>query len=167
MMATAPAAFTALASAAAFVRQFAFIGHASEGECFADVLPDFLLHVMHFLLRFDEAFGRGIGEQRVAQFFKTGNLRFRQRNAGMLFLMEGAALLIDRLILLLGLGVAHERVNALANALELGLLNDGFAKLERLLMNEIVRLCLCLHKYIGAAQGADPKTVPYLLQRAS
>ena len=129
----APTTAAATLAAATFIRQLTLIRDASQLKRLADVLPHFLLHVMHLLLRFDKSFGDRIGQQRVAQIFKPGDFRVRQSRPGMLLLMERAAFFIDRLVLLLGLGIAHKGIDALANALKLRLLDNGFAKFQSFL----------------------------------
>ncbi len=59
--------------------------------------------------------------------------------------MQGAAFFIHDLVLLLRFGVAREGVDALADVLKLGQLNNGLAEFKGLLADRVVSLSLCLH----------------------
>ena len=59
--------------------------------------------------------------------------------------MQLLAQIAQALVLRLGLGVGQEGIHALADALELGLPHDGFAKLAGLLLNGVLGLDICLH----------------------
>ena len=77
----------------------------------------------------------------------------------MLPLMERPALFVDRLILLLGRGIAHKQINTLADALKLRLLDDGFGRLKVLVVGDLM-----LDRYIlGDVDRISPEApVPVL-----
>jgi hypothetical protein len=60
--------------------------------------------------------------------------------------MQLPAQIAQALVLRLRLLVGQERFHAPADALELGLPHDGFAKLASLLQNGVFGLDICFHK---------------------
>lgn len=57
--------------------------------------------------------------------------------------------------MLLRLGIRHKGINSLADALELGLLDDGFAKLQGFLSDRIFDLRSSLHDNEHASSLAE------------
>lgn len=139
-----------------------FLGwDSSQFKRLMDKLLDALLHLVHFLLRIDERFGDGVAQKGVPFGFEGGNFAAVKRKALMLLLMQGAALFREALILLLRLGVRHEGIDPLPDALELGLLDNGFAQFQSFLPHRVVDLCNGLHAN-KHAPGFSESQVPGL-----
>lgn len=62
-------------------------------------------------------------------------------------MVQLTALFTQAVVLLLGFGIGHERIHLLADALKLGLLDDGFAQFPRFLEDHVLGLNICFHKY--------------------
>lgn len=121
-------------------------GNAAQFKGLADELLHPLLQLVHFLLGVNEPFAHRIIQEGVALGIERGDFIAIQGEALMLAFVEGAALLAQALVLLLRGGVGHEGFDALADALKLGLLDEGFAQLQSFLANRIFGQCTGLHK---------------------
>jgi hypothetical protein len=119
--------------------------HAPEFERFADRLHDFFLHMVHGFLGIHKTFADGIAKKRFALGIEGGDFSFIQLQALLLFMVQKAAFFGQPLVLLLGFRIGHEGINLLADALEFGLLHNGFAKLAGSLTDRIISLNKCFH----------------------
>ena len=119
--------------------------HAAQFKRLAYDLLHALLQLVHFFLSVNESFAHGAGQKGVPLGVERGHFATIQGKALMLALVQGAALLAQALILFLRGWIGHEDLDALSNALKLGLLNDGFAELQSLLAHHILDSS-CLHK---------------------
>jgi hypothetical protein len=138
MVATAPVA------AGTFLK--ILIGrNAPQLERLVNELLDALLHFVHFLLRIDETLGDRVAKKSFPFGLKRRDLSAIQRQSLVLLLVEGTTFLGKALILLLGFRVRHKGINPLPDALELGLLDDGFAKLQGFLLHRVIDLRTSLH----------------------
>jgi hypothetical protein len=138
----------AAAVAAGTFLQILLGGNAAQFKRLADNLLHALLQLMHFLLRVNEPFAYRIVQEGIALGIERGNFIAIQREALMLAFVEGAALLAQALVLFLRGGIGHKRLDALADVLKLGLLDDGFAQLQSFLAHRIFDQSICLHKLI-------------------
>ena len=57
--------------------EVAFLGDAAQFERLAHVLRDGFLHLLHLLLRIEEAAGDGVSQEGFAQFFEFGDFGFQ------------------------------------------------------------------------------------------
>ena len=80
------------AVAAAGVAEVFGGGNTAGFERFRDVFLNRVLQVVKFLLRIEETARNGIGQQRVALFFKIGDFRAVQRQGVLLFFLKHLAL---------------------------------------------------------------------------
>jgi hypothetical protein len=62
-------------------------------------------------------------------------------------MVQLTALFTQALVLLPGFGIRHKRFHLLADALKLGLLDDGFAQFPCFLEDHVLSLNICFHKY--------------------
>jgi hypothetical protein len=135
----------------------------AQFEGLADLFGDLLLDLLHFLLRIHEAFGDWIGEEDVALPVEGGDFGAGQGVALVLFVVKLLAGFAQQLVLALGVGIGHEGFHPLADALELGLLDDGFAKFTGLAQNSVFGLNDCLHNFYGLmAPVGRPHNLPAL-----
>ncbi len=142
-----------MAAATAAARTFGqilFRWQPTEFERFGNSFLDGALQTVQFLLRVEEIFSHGIQQQRIAGFFKVGDLRAGQRLPGVLFLVKRLTFVVHNFILRLRFGIGEKGVNALANAHCLDLFGDGGAKLLRFGFN------FCRHKSICADNKPQP-----------
>jgi hypothetical protein len=105
-----------------------------------DKFVDALLQLVHFLLRIDKRLGNRIAEQGLLLGLKGGDFPGIEGLALVLFLVQNAAAFAQALVKVLSLGIRHERIHPLADALELRLLYNGFAKIHRLLPHNFIDL---------------------------
>jgi hypothetical protein len=141
MMATA-------AVAAGTVLQILLGGNAAQFKCLGDVLLHFLLQFVQFLLSVNEPFGHRISQEDFAFVVKGGDFSAIQGEALMLAFVEGLALLAQALVLPPRIRVGHEGLDAPANALKLGLLDNRLAQFQSFLAHCILSLGICLHKLV-------------------
>jgi len=123
-------------------------GDATEFESLADVLLDFFLHVLHHFLGVHKTFGHRVAKKRFALGVEGGNLGRRKLQSLLLLVLEVAAFFAQAFVHLLGLGVSHEGVHLLANALKFRLLDDGFAQFTCFLEDDTFGLDNCFHNNI-------------------
>lgn len=120
---------TATAAATATAAHFLFGRQTSEFEGLIDVLMDRLLDLVQFFLRVHEIPGHGVLHQAFAMLLEVSNLLSGQRDSHLLLLLQRLAFVNEAVVLGARLFVAHERVDALANRLHVGLVQDGLAEL--------------------------------------
>jgi len=134
----------AAAAAGTFLEVFV-ARNAAEFEGLVDQFVDVFLHFVHLFLGIDKALGDRVFEKGGALGFECGNLAVVQSLTLMLFLVERTAFFGEALILLLSLGVRHEGIHPLPDALESGLPDDGFAEINSFLPHHVIDLRSCLH----------------------
>ncbi len=133
---------TATLSAGAGVHVFG--GRDASGfKRFCNVFADRILHLVHLALCFHVILGHGVLEKIFAMFLKLGNFRVGQLRALLLFVLQVFAAFALGLILFLRVIVAVERIDALANGLKFGLLQQGLAKLLNFLGKGVAGLSHC------------------------
>jgi hypothetical protein len=138
----------AAAVAAGTFLQILLGGNAAQFERLADQLLHPLLQFVHFLLRVNEPFAHRIIQKGIALGIELRDFTAIQGEALMLAFVQGAALLAQALVLLLRGGIGHESLDALADALKLGLLDDGLAQFHCFLAHRILDLGIGMHKLI-------------------
>ena len=123
--------------------------NAAQFKGLADDLLHALLQLVHFLLGVYEPFAHRIAQKGVTLGIKRRDFLAIEGKALMLPFMERAALFAQALILLLRFAISRESINALADALELRLLDDGLAQFQSFLANRVLNQCISgLHKLI-------------------
>jgi len=110
-------------------------------------LLNLLLQLVHFLLGLDEPLAHRIVQEGVAFGIEGGHLAAIQGESLVLAFVQRAAFFRQALVLLLRAGVSQEGIDALADALKLRLLDNGFAQFHSLLADHIFSLSIGMHKF--------------------
>jgi hypothetical protein len=127
----AAAAMTAVTAAAGV--EVGGFRDAAEFKGLADILGDGLLDALHFVLRVKKPAGDGVFEEGFAMLLKIIYLGFLQGEAGLAFLLEQIAFDNQRVVLAASGVVGQEGLDFAAKRLDFGLVQDGLAKVLRLL----------------------------------
>ena len=122
------AAATATMVTAATSVEFVLGGQAAKFERFGDVLLDRMLHLVQFFLGVEETVRNRVSHQLVAMLLEIGDFFAAERQGHLLLLLQSLALVDQAVILSSGLVVPHERIDALADGLHRGLVEDGLAE---------------------------------------
>jgi hypothetical protein len=117
------------------------------------VLADGFLHLVHLLLRLDEALRHRIAHQRVPMLLELDDFVVGQRQPHLLLMLEQIALFHDQLVLRFGFFVRHEGIDLLADGLKFRLIKNGLAKFERFL-SEDGFVCRGLHNFLNLERVA-------------
>src|SRR6266511_632937 len=112
--------------------------HASELECFGDVLVEGLLQGLNHLLGVEEALRHRVAQKRLPPLLEVSDLLHVQHHAAGLFVLQDCAPLTQFTVLFLGLFVGQEHIDLLPQHLKVGLIEDGLAKFSGLLCDRAV-----------------------------
>jgi hypothetical protein len=112
--------------------------HATEFECFQNVLRNGFLNFVHLALGFEEAFDDRIAGGGIAFLFEVGDFRLGQLHTLVLFVMKKFAFFIESLELFLGFGVLQKSIHAAANGAKFRLGEKKLAKLAGFLIDRAV-----------------------------
>jgi hypothetical protein len=122
------------AAVAARTAAHLFVGRqASQLQSFVHVLLNGLLQVMQLFLRIEKSTGHRVLHEGVAMLLELGDFFPGQRERHLLFLLECLTFLNQLIVMRPGFLVPHKSVDALANGLHRGLLENDLAELTGLL----------------------------------
>ena len=124
---------TAAIAATAFSFKIRFGRHATQFKGLAHKLIDGLVHMMHFLLRFQETARDRVAQHRVTFLFERGNFLAGQLLGALLLLLERLAFGHEAFVLSFGFVVRDELVDRLTGGAHLRLVQNRLAEFPGLL----------------------------------
>lgn len=108
---------------------FAFLRHAAQFERLAHVTGNRLLDFLHLFLRIQEIARNGIIDERFPKLLEGIHFAAVQRRSRLLLLLQHLALHHQRVVLAADLVIGHESLDLLAHRADIGLFQEGLAKL--------------------------------------
>ena len=120
---------------------FGFGRDAAEFERLGEIFIHAFLDAVNFLLGANEVCGQRIVDDAFALGLKVINFLVTQANALLLLVIQLFAPFNERLIFLFCLFVREKSVDVFANVLEIGMIQDGLAKLPCFLCDTVIFRC--------------------------